>query len=127
MDSFLEAAVEEARQGMREGGIPIGSVLVHTGKVIGRGHNRRVQKRSALTPATSIAGAARRIRAATLTTTATIVPGRSSRGPALVTSAAAIPMTKAAAIAAATHVPLVRTRPLSGTCCGVSKRAISDF
>jgi cytosine deaminase len=48
MDSFLEAAVEEARQGMREGGIPIGSVLVHTGKVIGRGHNRRVQKRSAI-------------------------------------------------------------------------------
>jgi cytosine/creatinine deaminase len=48
MDSFLEAAMEEARQGVREGGIPIGSVLVHRGKIMGRGHNRRVQKGSAI-------------------------------------------------------------------------------
>jgi len=46
--SFLEAAIEEARQGMREGGIPIGSVIVHNGKIIGRGHNRRVQQGSAI-------------------------------------------------------------------------------
>jgi cytosine deaminase len=48
MDSFLEAAIEEARRGMREGGIPIGSVLLHRGKILGRGHNRRVQKGSAI-------------------------------------------------------------------------------
>ena len=42
-DPFLEAALEEARQGLAEGGIPIGSVLVHQGRIIGRGHNRRVQ------------------------------------------------------------------------------------
>ena len=41
---FLDAAYEEAQQGLREGGIPIGSVLVHNGEIIGRGHNRRVQK-----------------------------------------------------------------------------------
>jgi creatinine deaminase len=46
MDSFMQAALEEARQGLAEGGIPIGSVLVHDGKIIGRGHNRRVQKGS---------------------------------------------------------------------------------
>ena len=46
MDPFMQAAVEEARQGLAEGGIPIGSVLVHNGKIIGRGHNRRVQKGS---------------------------------------------------------------------------------
>jgi cytosine deaminase len=46
-DPFLQAAIAEARQGMAEGGIPIGSVLVHRGKIIGRGHNRRVQKGSA--------------------------------------------------------------------------------
>ena len=46
MDAFMQAAVEEARQGLAEGGIPIGSVLVHQGKIIGRGHNRRVQKGS---------------------------------------------------------------------------------
>ncbi len=46
MDPFMQAAVDEARQGLAEGGIPIGSVLVHQGKVIGRGHNRRVQKGS---------------------------------------------------------------------------------
>lgn len=48
MDAFLQAAIEEARQGLAEGGIPIGSVLVHHGKIIGRGHNRRVQKGSAI-------------------------------------------------------------------------------
>jgi len=42
-DAFLEAAIEEARNGLREGGIPIGSVLVHEEKIIGRGHNQRVQ------------------------------------------------------------------------------------
>ena len=43
---FLRAAVAEAEQGLREGGIPIGSVLVHRGRIVGRGHNRRVQKGS---------------------------------------------------------------------------------
>jgi len=46
MDRFLEAAVEEAEAGLREGGIPIGSVLVHEGRILGRGHNRRVQRGS---------------------------------------------------------------------------------
>jgi cytosine/creatinine deaminase len=48
MDEFLQAAIEEARKGRQEGGIPIGSVLVHQGKIIGRGHNRRVQSGSAI-------------------------------------------------------------------------------
>lgn len=48
MDRFLEAAIQEARQGLAEGGIPIGSVVVHHGKIIGRGHNRRVQQGSAI-------------------------------------------------------------------------------
>src|SRR5512147_2793198 len=48
MDPFLEAAIEEAWQGIDEGGIPIGSVIVHGGKIIGRGHNRRVQRGSAI-------------------------------------------------------------------------------
>jgi len=48
MDPFLQAALEEARQGLAEGGIPIGSVLVYQGKIIGRGHNRRVQQGSAI-------------------------------------------------------------------------------
>jgi creatinine deaminase len=47
-DPFLQAAIDEARQGMQEGGIPIGSVIVHRGEIIGRGHNRRVQKGSAI-------------------------------------------------------------------------------
>ena len=47
MDPFMQAAIEEAEKGLAEGGIPIGSVLVHDGKIIGRGHNRRVQKGSA--------------------------------------------------------------------------------
>ncbi len=46
MDEFLKAAFDEARQGGQEGGIPIGSVIVHQGRIIGRGHNRRVQKAS---------------------------------------------------------------------------------
>ena len=46
MDQFMEAAIEEARLGLKEGGIPIGSVIVHKGKIIGRGHNRMVQKGS---------------------------------------------------------------------------------
>jgi cytosine deaminase len=48
IDPFLQAAIAEARQGMQEGGIPIGSVIVHHGEIIGRGHNRRVQKGSAI-------------------------------------------------------------------------------
>lgn len=47
-DKFLAAAIEEARLGLREGGIPIGSVLVHQGRILGRGHNRRVQKGSSI-------------------------------------------------------------------------------
>jgi cytosine deaminase len=46
MNRFLEAAIAEAEQGLREGGIPIGAVLVHRGVEIGRGHNRRVQQGS---------------------------------------------------------------------------------
>jgi cytosine/creatinine deaminase len=42
-DPFMQAAIAEALAGLREGGIPIGSVLVHKGRVIGRGHNRRIQ------------------------------------------------------------------------------------
>jgi cytosine deaminase len=46
MDPFMQAAVDEARAGLAAGGIPIGSVIVHHGKIIGRGHNQRVQKGS---------------------------------------------------------------------------------
>jgi creatinine deaminase len=46
MDKFMEAAIEEAQKGLAEGGIPIGSVIVHNNKIIGRGHNRRVQSGS---------------------------------------------------------------------------------
>lgn len=46
MDEFILSAIEEAKTGLEEGGIPIGSVLVHNGKIIGRGHNRRIQKQS---------------------------------------------------------------------------------
>jgi len=45
---FMQAAIAEARKGLQEGGIPIGAVLVKDGKIIGRGHNRRVQKKSAI-------------------------------------------------------------------------------
>ena len=48
MDIFLQAAIEEAKKGLAEGGIPIGSVLVREGKIIGRGHNRRVQNGSVI-------------------------------------------------------------------------------
>lgn len=48
MDNFLKEAIAEARKGLSEGGIPIGSVLVHNGQIIGRGHNRRVQNNSAI-------------------------------------------------------------------------------
>jgi len=48
MDQFLKAALDEANKGLAEGGIPIGSVIVHNGKIIGRGHNRRVQKGSSI-------------------------------------------------------------------------------
>jgi cytosine/creatinine deaminase len=48
MDPFMKLALDEARQGLDEGGIPIGSVLVINGQVVGRGHNRRVQKGSAI-------------------------------------------------------------------------------
>ena len=43
MDKFMQAAIEEAKRGRAEGGIPIGSVLVQGGEIIGRGHNKRVQ------------------------------------------------------------------------------------
>ena len=46
MEQFLKAAYDEARKGLSEGGIPIGSVLVYQGQILGRGHNRRVQKGS---------------------------------------------------------------------------------
>src|SRR3954462_11338268 len=48
IDPFLQAAIAEARQGLAEGGVPIGSVLVIDGRIVGRGHNRRVQKGSAI-------------------------------------------------------------------------------
>ena len=48
MDPYLKAAIEEAKKGLAEGGIPIGSVLVHDGRIIGRGHNRRIQRGSAI-------------------------------------------------------------------------------
>lgn len=48
MDKFLEAAIEEAKLGLAEGGIPIGSVLVIDGEIVGRGHNRRVQNSSSI-------------------------------------------------------------------------------
>ena len=47
-DQFLQAAIDEARRGLAEGGIPIGSVLVIDGQIVGRGHNRRVQQGSAI-------------------------------------------------------------------------------
>jgi creatinine deaminase len=48
MDAFLQVAIEEAQKGLAAGGIPIGSVLVCDGKIIGRGHNQRVQKGSTI-------------------------------------------------------------------------------
>jgi creatinine deaminase len=48
MDEYMHAAIEEALKGKEEGGIPIGSVIVYRGEILGRGHNRRVQKDSAV-------------------------------------------------------------------------------
>ncbi len=48
MDEFMQAAIAEAQVGLSEGGIPIGSVLVHRGVILGRGHNRRIQQGSAI-------------------------------------------------------------------------------
>ncbi|MDW7731218.1 MAG: nucleoside deaminase [Methanolobus sp.] len=48
MDKFMQSAIEEAKKGLEEGGIPIGSVLVRNGEIIGRGHNRRVQENDPL-------------------------------------------------------------------------------
>jgi cytosine/creatinine deaminase len=48
MDDFMNEAIKEAKLGLAEGGIPIGAVLVHDNKIIGRGHNRRIQKESAI-------------------------------------------------------------------------------
>jgi cytosine deaminase len=48
MDLFMAEAIAEAKMGLAEGGIPIGAVLVHEGKIIGRGHNRRVQRGSSI-------------------------------------------------------------------------------
>ncbi|WP_312521680.1 nucleoside deaminase [Stutzerimonas nitrititolerans] len=48
MDAFMQAAIAEAEKGLAEGGIPVGSVIVHRGRIIGRGHNRRVQQGSAI-------------------------------------------------------------------------------
>ena len=48
VDAFMQAAFEEAKQGLSDGGIPIGSVLVHGARIVGRGHNRRVQKGSSI-------------------------------------------------------------------------------
>ena len=47
-DAFMQSAIDEAERGLREGGIPIGSVLVHDGHILGRGHNRRVQRGSSV-------------------------------------------------------------------------------
>lgn len=46
MNKFIKATIQEAKKGLEEGGIPIGSILVHDGKIIGRGHNKRIQKGS---------------------------------------------------------------------------------
>jgi cytosine/creatinine deaminase len=46
MDIYLEAAIAEAQKGLEEGGIPIGSVIVHNGEILGRGHNKRIQQGS---------------------------------------------------------------------------------
>jgi cytosine deaminase len=48
MDKFMQAAIEEARTGLEEGGIPIGSVIVYKGSIIGRGHNQRIQRGNAI-------------------------------------------------------------------------------
>ncbi|PCI11943.1 MAG: tRNA-specific adenosine deaminase [Flavobacteriaceae bacterium] len=45
-NKFIQATIEEAKTGLKEGGVPIGSVLVHNGEIIGKGHNKRIQKGS---------------------------------------------------------------------------------
>jgi creatinine deaminase len=47
-DQYMQAAIEQAQAGLAEGGIPIGSVIVHQGVILGKGHNRRIQKASAI-------------------------------------------------------------------------------
>jgi creatinine deaminase len=47
-DQYMQAAIEQAQAGLAEGGIPIGSVIVHKGVILGKGHNRRIQKESAI-------------------------------------------------------------------------------
>jgi creatinine deaminase len=73
MDPFMQAAIDEAQKGLAEGGIPIGSVIVHEGKIIGRGHNRRVQEGSAIKHGDAFENAGRQparvYREATLYTT----------------------------------------------------------
>jgi cytosine deaminase len=51
MDDFMEAAIAQAKQGLSEGGIPIGSVIVKDGQIVGRGHNKRVQDNDPVTHA----------------------------------------------------------------------------
>lgn len=51
MDNFMEAAIQEATQGLSEGGIPIGSVIIKDGQIVGRGHNKRVQDNDPVTHA----------------------------------------------------------------------------
>lgn len=48
MDEFMQVAVDEAKKGLTEGGLPIGSVLVHDGKILGKGHNKRIQQGSTI-------------------------------------------------------------------------------
>lgn len=48
MNQYMQAAISEAQKGLERGGIPIGAVLVHKGEIIGRGHNKRIQKNSAI-------------------------------------------------------------------------------
>jgi len=48
MNKYMQAAINEAQKGLSEGGIPIGAVLVHKGRIIGHGHNRRIQNNSAI-------------------------------------------------------------------------------
>ena len=82
-DSFLQAAIEEAKKGLAEGGIPIGSVLVIDGRIVGRGHNRRVQKGSAILHAEmdAIENAGRlKARVAFFSTTSHPAEGMSLRG-----------------------------------------------
>src|SRR5688572_32507018 len=86
-DPFLRAAIDEAKQGLAEGGIPIGSVLVIDGCIVGRGHNRRVQRGSAILHAEmDCIEAAGRLRAAAYgraTLSSTLPPSDRCTGPPL--------------------------------------------